>query len=632
MNYQIKKFISGTHNKYPEEIIPADAAQKSLNFLTKDGRIILTGGQSLLGAEGGAGSVSGLWHGVKVDGSKIKFRKINSKIQYWNDTEWKDIITGLNEEDEYSFANYHSLAGAFTFINGKGGFWKVVLATPESPINIYDPLKNFHGKILIDAGRMLLWDRDDNNGKDRTGLYGSHIDPQGINYQTISNENLGVAGGTVYTGTLAFKSSKPTAHAFAVTITASTADGAETFNEHYDGVLTSNLGGIGTIDYATGVYSITFSSTTTSDVLANYQSDNSNEGGITDFTYNPSVRVPGTGFQFPQDEGGDPIMSVRIGQDGAYYSIKQHSVYRLFIDSTDEMGEMTENKVYRKDIGISYWRACTDTPQGIVLMNNAKEKPELTILIRGQLGDSIEPFVLFDHFDFSKYNFSNCVMETYADYILIACKSSPELKNDTLLVCDISKKTVDVMNYQALSLTRDERGVYTGSSMSQTVYLIFDGVWDINQVADNYWIGRGEIYKLEALKKLKRLRLKGRIARNQNVEVYISTDGGDYILVGTISGEADYVDYASQQTIGANLIGESLIGGDKILEAFPYFMEMKIKVDKFRKRNIKLIAKGEGYFDCDFIQDCDILTFGERIPRRFRSKQNVSLDGKRFNQ
>jgi len=42
-------------------------------------------------------------------------------------------------------------------------------------------------------------------------------------------------------------------------------------------------------------------------------------------------------------------------------------------------------------------------------------------------------------------------------------------------------------------------------------------------------------------------------------------------------------------------------------------------------------AKGIGYVDISSINDHDILFFDDRIPKKYRVKQNVSLDGKTNN-
>jgi hypothetical protein len=62
-------------------------------------------------------------------------------------------------------------------------------------------------------------------------------------------------------------------------------------------------------------------------------------------------------------------------------------------------------------------------------------------------------------------------------------------------------------------------------------------------------------------------------------------------------------------------------------------MELKArKIPKFRKRSTRFIAKGIGYVSIKEMVDFDILTFEDRIPKRYRQKQNVSLDGEQINQ
>jgi hypothetical protein len=50
-------------------------------------------------------------------------------------------------------------------------------------------------------------------------------------------------------------------------------------------------------------------------------------------------------------------------------------------------------------------------------------------------------------------------------------------------------------------------------------------------------------------------------------------------------------------------------------------------VPKFRKRSVTFKALGIGYVDIDSQLDKDIELYQDKIPARFRQKQNVSLDG-----
>jgi len=69
--------------------------------------------------------------------------------------------------------------------------------------------------------------------------------------------------------------------------------------------------------------------------------------------------------------------------------VKSRSAYQLTIGSDDLTAT---NIVFRKDIGVPYWRASVTTGNGIIFMNTANlEKPQLTILTPNQLGDNLVP-------------------------------------------------------------------------------------------------------------------------------------------------------------------------------------------------------------------------------------------------
>lgn len=614
-NPEINIFKSGVHNLLPEEIIPQDAASDEKNWLSQDGALLLVPGKLLIGAAGVAGSVTGEIFGYKANGTKVHWRKIGTKIQYDSGTAavpvWTDVITGLTSTADYSFANYSSLAGTFTFAVGVDGIYKMHNASPTSFNTMYSSTKNFKGLAIIDKGRMILWNRPE----DKTGLYGSRIDPQNSTvYTTVTGEAT-----TSLTGTLAFKGGGATRNCFGVTITLTVS--GEIYTDNYNGVLTGSLGGTGTINYISGAYTLSNAGVGTSA----YQWEDSNILGLTDFTKS-ATRLAGEGFLFPQDEGGDPIMQVLIGPDDAYYSLKQRSAYRLAIDA-DDAG--ADNNVYRKNIGVSSYRGAVSTGAGIIFMNVANpEKPEMTILEKNLVGDSVIPKVLFEQFKFANYDYSDCTFETFDRYILVACKSVGATNNDTLLLANVTAKTVDITNYAARTFAGKDGYLYMGSSVTQSVYLLFSGFDDDGFLIDNYWIGKGELFGTEDLKKYRKIRLKGGISTNQSYGVYTSYDDAGYQLVGTVLGSGSYVDYSSPQTIGSNYIGSSQIGGDVTSDIYPYFVEIRLKkVPKFRKRKIKFVALGYGYASINYQMDWDLSTYENKIPARYRQKQNVSLDG-----
>ncbi len=615
VNKEISLFKSGVNNLLDEEVIPSDAASASNNWYTQDGKIKLIPGKLLVGSAGVSGKITGQIFGYKADGSKVHWRKISTKIQYLNGSTWTDVVTGLTANSDYTFTNYSSLAGTFTYAFGVDGIYKFHNANPGSYCSMYDSTKNFKGFAFIDKGRAILWNRVE----DKTGLYGSWIDNQravsgatGV-YTAVAGEAT-----TSLTGTLAFKAGDAKRNCFGVTLTI-TASG-EVYTDNYLGVLTGSLGGTGTINYITGAYTVSNAGVGT----VAYQWEMSNLRGVTDFSKS-ATRAASEGFQFPQDEGGDAILSILIGSNG-YYSMKRQSAYRLNIESDDVTAV---NEVYRKELGLQSFRGAVSTGEGIVFMNTSNQaKPEMTILQKNLTGDALEPVILFPQFKFADYLYDDCTIDTYERYIIVACKTTNATNNDIVLLCDMQNKTVDITSYTARTFARDGTYLYMGASVSESVYQLFSGFDDDGFSISNIWTGKGETWNSENLKKYRKLRLKGAISADQSYQVYINYDDNGSQLVGTVLGTGSYVDYSSPQSIGSNFIGSAQVGGDDLSNIFNYFLEIRLKkVPKFRKRKISFVALGVGYVDIDNQIDVGIDVYEDKIPTRFRQKQNVSLDG-----
>jgi len=605
-NKTVKLFNKGTHNVSDPEIIPDGAAKDSLNFVNKDGKVVLIGGRKSLGSEGVLGTTGGIWKGYKVDGTTVLYCKMGESIMYFDGSDWKDTgITGFSSTEDVTFANYSSLAGAFTFVSGLGGYWKLINAVPESPINIYNASKNFKGYILIDRGRTLLWNRD----KDKTGIYGSWIDRQNSTvYTTVTGEAKAASG----SGTLAFKAGGATRSCFAVTMTIT--DTGEVLTDNYLGVLTGNMGSTGTIDYATGAWTCTSTAAGT----INYQWEDSTVKGVADFSKS-SPRQAGEGFQFPQDEGGDAILKVEVGQDGAYYSLKKESSYRLEIDDDDTNAT---NEIYSKDMGLPYWRASLSSNKGIVFMNTSNPtNPEMTLLRRNKVSLEIEPVVLFSHFDFNKFDLDECSFGQYDRWILVFCKSKGAENNNRILLCNVDENTVSEIAYTGKTSVQDDNKLYIADSLTLSVYEIFSGFDDLGLPISAYWESKDDLLNTEDLKKIRRLRFKGLIDPDQTVDVFVDIDSGGYQKVGEIRGDGTYVNYNETQAIGSNFIGESQIGGDDITNAYGYYMEIKFNSGKFRKISLKFVPTGIGYFDFNLITFWNILPFEGRIPKSYRTKK-----------
>jgi len=604
-------FVSGTHNILNDELIPQDASSGSQNWRTIDGEIELMRGRDLFGDEGGAGSVEELHSGFKADGSAVYFGKFGTEIKTYNtSTEvWDSVITGLTVDEDVVFSNYQSLAGTFVYVFSREGLWKIHTANPTSFADMYDSTKNFKGYGFIDTGRTRLAGRED----DPTGLYGSYIDAQDSSvYTAVSTE----AQADVSTGTLVFKAGGAKRTCFGVVLTVTTS--GQVFTDDYNGVLTGDAGGTGTINYMTGAF-------TTDDTGAgtvDYQHEDATDKGVLDFSKS-ATRLAGEGFVVRQDLNGDAIQTI-IPLEGRYYSIKKTSAYEFTSDTADVN---PSNEVYRTDIGIPSRKAAIGTGSGIVFINTANpDKPILTILERNPVGDNIVPRELVKHFDFSPYNYDNASIETHNRYIMIACAKDSTV-NNRVLVVDLQANTVDVSTYGVNAFMKDDGVLYSGDPSSESVYKTFNGFDDDGSSIENYWEGAAERFGTNALKKVKKIRLQGKIEPDQIIQVYASYDNNDPTLVGTIRGDGDYIDIESPTTVGANMIGEDIVGGGASTTIYPFFMEIKLRTSKFRKMKLKFVAPEIGYASINYTNIFDIWTYEDKLPSKYRLKQNVSLDG-----
>jgi hypothetical protein len=324
-----------------------------------------------------------------------------------------------------------------------------------------------------------------------------------------------------------------------------------------------------------------------------------------------------------QDQGGDAIQVV-LPFDGAYFSFKSRSVYQFTPDPADTN---PTNELIRTDIGIKTKESAIGTSAGIVFLNTGNPtRPMLNILKRNPVGDNFLTEPLFAQFKFQDYNYDTAVMESWDKYVVLSCRYDSAL-NNRLLMCDMMEKTVDVAPYGGSAFTKSLGFLYMGDPVSITSYEMFTGFDDMGLAVNNYWISAGDKYGTEVLKKVKKLRFRGQISPDQSVSVYMSTDNGDFQLVGTILGSGDYVDYNATTAIGTTLMGGQPIGGDDQITVYSFLMEIKMRYPKFRKRKLKFVANGIGYVAMQEIIDFDIWQYQDKLPKQYRSKQNVSLDG-----
>ena len=615
--FQVKNYDKGLVDTIEDFSIPENAASASLNWLTKGDHIELTGGYTIIGTEAtGTGKITGLHVGELVSGATQAYRTRGKKVEYYSNStlDWVEISTDIlgtaaNGED-ISFTSYVSQAGYQSWLSSpNSSLFKIMNANPDSYTDMYDSTENFKGYIDAQNSRLHLWNA---NTFARNYLYGSWKDLQNSTvYTTVAAEAIGGAGAT-RTGTLAFKGAGAKRTCFNVTFT----DGTETFNDNKDGTLTGSAGGTGTINYTSGAYSVTFFVAPGAPVTSTYQWEDSTEKGLADFTFTSPTRSANEGYFLPQNTGGD-LLNV-LAYRTEFYCIHETNAY-LFSMPVDDLNPT--NQIFRKKVGMEYWRAAVATGDGIYYIDTSSPaEPRFKLLTLEKTSDQVIPIVISYNIDLTGYNFDYGVGFEFGDYIFFACRTTDSSSNNRIFAYNLIWKSFDVIDY-SVSCFADNLGVlWSGDFISNNVQKLFNTYSANGAIINNYWEGALSKLGVEEIKKFKRLTIEGFIEPAQTISVYISYDRGDYVLLGSVIGTGDYVDAGQSIAIGALQIGQEEIGGGSDgTNAFHYMRELRVRSDRFDQAKLKFVATGVGYASISTSVFYDIKTYGQKNILRYRS-------------
>ena len=613
----VRDFIYGWANKVEEDKIRRGAASTVNNFITNAGRWELRRGMEILGnTVTGLGRITGLAKVEDANGDEKLIRTRGKKIEYLNTTNdtWTEIGsdqlgTSANGED-VAITPYTSLAGYQAWLSSpNSSLYKIMTANITDIIDMYDSTKNYKGLINILANRIRLWATRD----DKTGLYHSHIDKQNYDeYTSVTSEAIGSSGSLTYTGTLAFKAGGAKRTCFGIYFT----DTSETFADNFDGTLTGSAGGTGIINYATGVYSVTFKVAAVGSVTANYFWEDSTSNGIADFTES-NPRVAGEGLTLRQDDGGDPIKSV-LSYNNTDFCLHKNRTWEVVLTNTDTDGS---NTIFREKVGIPYFRAAVATGDGIYYVDQRENEIRIRLLTLSSNSEKVIPQEISAQLDLTSYSFSQSAGVEFGDYILISCKSSGSSYNDTVLMFNKRDNTWTKLDYWVSCFAIYNNTLVAGDSVSNNVYTLFSGVDDddnnINAIFESWEDNLG----YEGLKKLKKFVAEGRIGVNQSAKLYMNFDNSGWVEYGTISGSGSYVDKGQSVAVGAVTLGTKEIGGgssSNLINAYHYYIVITINSDKFQKLKFKIVPQGIGWFDFKSIEFRDIRYKQQNIPKKYR--------------
>lgn len=622
----VSGFKFGVVNAVSSRSIPRGASADSLNWKTKGDKIELRRGQAYLGTSSlvdGLGKTSSLKVTTRADSVQQLFGTTGKKAKYFNNTtqEWVEIgvdLLGSKVVDTSGFSSeqiflseYVGLAGNQVWLNSPNcaGFFKILVANPGDAINQYNSTKNFYGDIKIDTNRTLLW----GTTKDKTGVYGSYIDTQA--YTTVATESVGTGDGvtTAFVGTLAFKGGGAVRSCFGVAITA----GAVILVDDYCGGLLAPDGSTGTINYATGAYTISFITAPANllAITAGYQWEDATNKGIADFTKSGS-RLAGEGFVFRQDEGGGAIQNVAT-YAAQYFCFHLTKTWDLTITTDDTNAT---NLPYRQKVGIPGVRAFVETGDGIYYVDSSNPDDIRIRLLTYTTGGSqqIVPIPMSKNLKLNSYLFDQSAGVSWGDLVMFSCRTNDSTVNNRVLVYDLLWKSWDIMDYNVNCFDIYNGTLVAGDSLSNNFMTLFSGYDDLGSTINNYWIGNLDAMGMDGLKKIKKFYIEGEISVDQSLDIYIALDGGAFSLIGTITGQGAYVDTSQSINIGSAVLGSHTIGGGSSSSVYHYERQFAINTDKFEFAQIKYVATGIGYVSVRTHKYWDVRNKGKKVPVKYR--------------
>ena len=621
-DYTISKYYGLNTNIKDIKTLKPGISPDSLNWITggKEGdHIELRRGQALLGQTRNTdinGKVTGLGVGIRYDGVEIPFFSHTRKVKYYDVTTDDNIEVGTNmlpagaSGEDVWMEKYQSLAGSFIYLGSpNSSVFKIPVANPDNAVDqsVTDPRFGvFHiGLSRAFAGAKIT---------DKTGLFLSYVDKARLStFTQVTGEAYGTGDGTTktFTHTLSAISAPKTAMIIVVT------DGTETFSDNKDGGLIGNLGGTGTVNYATGAVSVTFNTAPTNlqAITCSYYHETSTSGGILDFTGTAATQ----GAYYPQGDGGGNLMSI-YDLNNIYYCFHKLKTYQY----TQSLADTTNTNLPYRNIGIPYQRAAWQTPEGIIFADLARPTdPKFRRLqvLQGTTNTTIEPLPISDSLDLSAYDFDYCVAFRWGDYEIFCVQEKvvdvSNTFNSKMFVRNVLSGVWDVLDYYASCLMEYEGTLIAGDSISNNVFTLFSGFDDDSDVINNHWTSSDLDLQYDGLKTCRRMVMDGLIQPNQSLKVSLSYDGGAFSEVYTILGNGTYVDSGINTSIGSYTLGSKVIGGGGGSVAHPFEIDFPINSDKFIYVRVKVEALDVGYVSVNSFTFKDIRDKGRKnLPSR----------------
>jgi hypothetical protein len=624
-DFSISQF--GGQNTAVKDIksLRAGVSPDALNWITSKQKdsIELRRGYARLGTTEvtGNGKITGLGVSTRYDGTQVVHFSYARKIKYYdatlNDTVEvsTDLLPAAASGEDVWFEPYQGLAGSFMYCGSeKSGIYKIPAANPANAVD--QLVNNYRFKVFhIGQNRSFAGQRNGTTAgnNDKTGLYLSYIDKDQLSdFTQVTGESVGVLGLTAYSGTLAVVGSGKT-----IMYPSFAEAGGETLVDDRNGNLVGNAGSTGTINYATGAYSITFNHVTVGAVTVSYYHETATSTGILDYTGGGN----GQGKSFRQDDGGGAMMAIfNINTIEYCFHVLKTWQFTATLDDTN-----STNLPYR-NVGIPYIDAAWQTPDGIIFADLSRPtdpKFRKMQVLQGTNIETIEPLSISDALDLSGYGFDYCVAFRWGDYEIFCVQEYiagvANAFNSIMWIRNVVSGAWDKLNYTASKLREFNGTLIAGDSISNNIYTLFSGFDEDGDVIENYWTSSDLNLNTEDLKNCRRAELAGLIQPDQSYIFSLSYDGGAFTEIFTVEGTGAYVDSGINTSIGSPTIGSKTIGGGGETTAHPYEIDFPIHSGNFKDVRVRVEAQGVGYVSIHSIKFKDIRSKGRKnIPSRTR--------------
>lgn len=620
MDYQIANFYGINSSIKDKKALKPGYSPDSLNWLTakeKDS-ISLRRGYARLGLTEvtGNGKVTGIGVAVGYNGDEQLWFSYDRKVKYYNAT-LDDVVevgsnmlpVAANDEDTW-FQPYAGLGGAFILCGSpNSSVYKIPVANPGSAV---DQLTNNYrwGVFHVGQNRAFTGQRNGtvSGNNDPTGLYLSYIDKDQLSdFTEVTGEAV-----AAFPHNLVQRTGVRTAAYITVT------DGEETFKDNRNGILVGSAGGTGTVNYATGVISVTWGSGSAAGAITcGYYYETATTAGLLDFTGGAN----GQGKSFRQDDAGGNLMAI-FNINTTQYCFHENRTWQ-FQSSLDDT--QSTNLPYR-NVGIPYARAAWQTPDGIILadVSRANEpKYRRMEVLSGTNIDTIEPKSISDALDLTPYVHDTCVAYRWGDYEIFCVQKRvlgvAEGFNTIMWVHNVVSNAWDKFDYYASCLTELDGSLIAGDSISNNIYTLFSGFDEDGGVISNYWTSSTLDLGISDLKTCRRMVAEGLIQSDQQLAIDVSYSGGAWTEVFIVDGQADYVDSGIEISIGSRTIGSGVIGGGAEETASPYEIDFPLNSDRFVDVAVRVRALAVGYVSVNALTFKDIRNKGKKnIPSRTR--------------